>query len=361
MKRVGIVTIIDYYNYGNRLQNYAVCYLLNNRLGCKAVTLEGSASRPIESSILRYVKEQLALQLCRLPSYAEKKLSLKMIRWYNFSEWSRRWIPRRRFYSCEKLPRALNTRYDFFISGSDQIWNYRIKDLRLDDFFLTFADDAKKNSLSASFGVNEIPEKYRLYYCDNLSKFSKISVREETGAHIVKDLIGKDVPVLIDPVMMLSQEEWIHVEKKPRVDISKPYILEYYLGEKASAINQWAEENGYEIYELMNKNEPKLYSAGPGEFISLVRHASLICSDSFHCIAFAILFSKPFIVYERQGEEDYMLSRMETLLGKFGLENRWNRRLTSDKYVKCDFSEAKESLKCEQNKFMQYVSEIIQN
>ena len=361
MKRVGIVTIIDYYNYGNRLQNYAVSYLFNNRLGCKAVTLEGSTSRRVEGSILRYVKEQLALQLCRIPDVAEKKLSPKMIRWYNFSEWSSRWIPRRHVYSCEKLPKELNMQYDFFVSGSDQIWNYRIKDLRLEDYFLTFADDVKKNSISASFGVNEIPDKYRSYYSDNLSKFSKISVREESGAHIVKDLIGKDVPVLIDPVMMLSQDEWIHVEKKPRVDISKPYILEYYLGEKIAAINEWAEENGYEVYDLMKKNEAKLYSAGPGEFISLVRHASFICSDSFHCIAFAILFSRPFVVYERQGKEDYMLSRLETLLRKFGLENRWSWLLTPDEYLKCDFSEAKEKLICEQNKFMEYISEIVKN
>ena len=359
MKKAGIVTIIDYYNFGNRLQNYAISYLLNERMHCRAVTLEGYKSHPAKGRIPGWIKEQLALQICRVPFIARKFMSPGLIRAYHFSEWSRRRIPRTRYYFCEKLPREISNEFDLFFAGSDQIWNYRLKNLRLDDFFLAFAENEKKNSIAASFGVDRIPEEHRQYYCDRLSEFCHISVREETGAGIVKGLIGRDVPVLIDPVMMLSPDEWKSVEKKPWVDTSKQYVLKYYLGNGDAAIDRWAKDKGYAIYDLMNKNNKDLYSSGPGEFISLIRNANLICSDSFHCIAFSILFSRPFIVYERQGAEDYMLSRLETLLGKFSLENRWSHMLTEEEYLSCRFGAVEERLEYERKRFMDYLAEII--
>ena len=361
MKTIGIVTIIDYYNFGNRLQNYAVSYLLNDRFHCKAITLEGYNHPWNEGSFKTIAKEKLALQLCRFTSFAIEHLNPKMVRWFNFSDWSRKWIPRTRFYSCEKLPGQLNDQFDLFVAGSDQIWNYRIKNLRLCDFLLTFADEKKRIALSASFGVDEIPEEQETVYKKSLAEFAHISVREETGAKIIKSLIGKDVPVLIDPVMMLSEEEWRRVEIPPLVDVSKPYILKYFLGEKDNSVDKWAEDNGYVIYEMMNENNRRLYSAGPGEFLYLIRHATLVCSDSFHCLAMAILFAIPFIAYERQGTENYMGSRLETLLNRFSLQDRWNATLNSEDYLKCDFSDVNSCLESERKEFLKYLSGIIEN
>ena len=359
MKKIGIVTIIDYYNFGNRLQNYAVCHLLNTWLNCKTITLEAYQDHPVKGNVLGWLKEQMVLQLCRIPAFANKRANPRALRWFNFSEWSRKRIPRVRFYSCKQLPEKLDGKFDFFFSGSDQVWNYRMHNIRLNDFFLEFADDKKKNAIAASFGVDQLSGDQKTRYTNALSKFSHISVREESGARIVKDLLGKDVPVLIDPVMMLSMEEWIAVEIQPKVDITKPYILKYYLGDSDALIDQWAEENGYDIYELMNEDSKDLYSAGPGEFLSFVRNASLVCSDSFHCIAFSILFSIPFIVFERKGKENYMVSRLETLLNKFGFQNRWSYSLKKEEYLTCDFQNVNDILRKEQKLFMSYLREII--
>ena len=359
MKTIGIVTIIDYYNYGNRLQNYALSHLLKDRMRCRVLTLEGYSHSQIEDNFEDWCKEQLALQLCRFPAFAHRHFKPSMIRWFNFAEWSRRWIPRKRFYSCNNLPENLNHQFDLFLSGSDQIWNYKIQNQRLDDYFLTFAEDKKKNSISASFGVERIPESKQDYYRKNLASFANISVREEVGARIVKGLIGRECPVLIDPVFMLSQKEWINVENKPNVDTATPYILKYFLGNSNDLIDSWANAQGYAIYDLMDKHNSKLYSSGPGEFISLIRNASLICSDSFHCIAFAIIFSKPFIVYERQGSEKYMGSRIESLLKKFNFENRMDNVLKPDDYLQCSFQYVKTRMEEEQNSFMDYLGTII--
>lgn len=359
MKKIGIVTIIDYYNFGNRLQNYAVCHLFNTRFNCKTITLEAYQDHPVKGNVLGWLKEQVVLQLCRIPAFANNRANPRVLRWYNFSEWSRKRIPRVRFYSCKQLPEKLNGKFDLFFSGSDQVWNYRIHNLRLNDFFLEFADDKKKNAIAASFGVDQLSSDQKIRYKNALSGFSHISVREESGARIVKDLLGKDVPVLIDPVMMLSPKEWMSVEIKPEVDIKKQYILKYYLGDDDDSIDQWAKESGYVIYELMDEKNKELYSAGPGEFLSLVRNASLVCTDSFHCIAFSILFSVPFIVFERKGKENYMVSRLETLLNRFELQNRWSYSLKKEEYLECDFRNVKEILRKEQKLVMDYLREII--
>ena len=360
-KKVGIITIIDYYNLGNRLQNYAVSYLLNERFNCRAVTLEGYRKRPSEGNLRKAVKEKVALQLCRFPKFAENHLNPRMIRWFNFSEWSKKWIPRQRLFVGEKLPNELNGQFDLFIAGSDQIWNYRINNLRLEDNLLTFVSNKKKVALSASFGVDDIPGEQKRFFGDSLSQFAFLSVREKTGAKIIKELTGRSVPVLIDPVMMLTENEWKRVEKKPRVDITKSYVLKYFLGPSDNSIDRWASDNNITVYELMNEQKRELYSVGPGEFLSLIRNASLICSDSFHCLALAILFSKPFIAYERQGTENYMGSRIETLLSKYKLQNRRSEVLLPEEFLKCDFSKVQIYLGEERNAFTSYLTEAIQS
>ena len=358
--KIGVVTIIDYTNFGNRLQNYAVCQFLRRQYRCTVETLEGDKyDKPYKSRPIGWIKEEIARLMAMNPAVAGKRLSPRTIRIANFQNWSLKHIPRKRFYNCERLPDTVNEEYDCFLAGSDQIWNYHFASNRTEDFFLSFAENGKKNSISASFGVESIPEDKRQLYINGLSGFSHISVREDAGAEIIKDLLGRDVPVLVDPVMMLDTEEWMRVEKKPRADLSKPYVLKYYLGEEESEIDRWAKDNGYAIYSLMDPKNGALYSSGPGEFLSLIRNAALVCSDSFHCIVFSILFSTPFIVYERQGKENYMTSRLKTLLGKFGFENRWSQLLTPEEYLACDFTRVKDRLEIERKKFMDYMTEVI--
>ena len=259
------------------------------------------------------------------------------------------------------IPEEIEKEFDFFIAGSDQIWNYNFSAEHFDDYFLKFTTKNKRIAVSASFGVDELPDKWKALYSDSLQEFSGISVREEAGQAIIQELLGVDVPVLIDPTMMLTKDEWLTVSRKPRVACSKPYVLKYYLGDEAESekIDVWAKENDYEVYELLNKDIPELYSAGPGEFISLISNAALVCSDSFHCIVFSIIFSRPFLVYARQGSENYMTSRLDTLLKKFGFEDRWKYMVTAENYLKCDYSAVPERLEKEQQQFMDYLSNVL--
>lgn len=360
--KIGVVTIPDYDNYGNRLQNYAVCHLLRRQFGCRAVALNSWREKAFEDgNRLLWLKYKAAGLLCAVPQLAEKRYGNKITRRHNFRSWSRRYIPTRNYYDCQQLPESLNGEFDLFFAGSDQIWNYKFSQDRFPDYFLTFAEEKKRAAISASFGVDAIPEQYRQTYQEGLSSFSHISVREEAGAKIVRELLGRETPVLIDPTMLVSPEQWLRVSRKPRVDTSRPYVLKYYLGDEAEAekIDTWARENGCEVYELLNEQIPELYSAGPGEFISLVAGASLVASDSFHCIVFSILFRKPFLVYARQGSGNYMTSRLDTLLRKFGFEDRWKHLLAPERYLDCDFSGVDEILAEEQEKARTYIRKVL--
>ncbi len=361
--KIGIVTIPDYTNYGNRLQNYAVSHLLSSRFACKTVSLAAWEEKAFENgNYILWLKNFIGRKLCIFPQFAEKHFGNNMTRWANFYHWSNRHIPTKNLYAQKKLPEVLNKKYDLFLAGSDQIWNYHFSSHKFDDYLLRFAEDEKKAAISASFGVDSLPEEWKNVFAKDLRSFAHISIREDAGQAIIKDLIGRDVPVLIDPVMMLTKEEWLKVSKKPRVDTKKPYVLKYYLGDESEEdkLDVWAKQNGYEVYELLNDKIPELYSAGPGEFISLIRNAALVCSDSFHCIAFSILFERPFVVYARRGTDNYMTSRLSTLLGKFKLQNRWKHLLQEDEYLSCDYTQLETLLAKEREAFCAYLKKVLQ-
>ncbi len=358
--KVGIVTIVDYTNYGNRLQNYAVFHMLQKYFNVDAITLTSNKNKSFENgNYVLWVKNYIAKKICVFPVIAEKKFGNNIMRWTNFCKWTKKNIPTKIYYECEHLPENLNEKYDFFIAGSDQIWNYNFASKKFYDYFLKFSDKSKNIALSASIGISNIPKEWENIYKEGLNNFSNISIRENEGKMIIKDLIEEDVPVLIDPTLMLTKEEWEKVSKKPRVDINKPYILKYYLGDKQDDnIEKWAMDNGYQIYELLNEEISELYSAGPGEFISLIKNADLVCSDSFHCIVFSIIFSRPFIVYSRKGNCN-MISRLQTLLDLFGFQNRWDSVIEEKNYLNCDFSNVQTILIREKKRVINYLEQSL--
>lgn len=193
----------------------------------------------------------------------------------------------------------------------------------------------KKNSFSASFGIREISDELKEYYKNNLLEMQNISVREDRAKEIIKELTGRtDVEVLIDPTMMLTAEEWDKVSKKPRKLTTDKYILNYFLGnlseERRKKIEKVATQNDCTIINLMDKND-QLYASGPSEFLYLVKNAFMICTDSYHGSIFSIIYNKPFVVFDRKDNIVNMNSRLETLLSKFQLQERYNK---DEKYQK---------------------------
>ena len=192
-----------------------------------------------------------------------------------------------------------------------------------------------------------------------------ISVREEAGAKIVKDLIGRDVEVLIDPTLMLNQSDWTSVARKPKHFRKKIYIMTYFLGEIAleyrNYINKIAEEMECDSVNLEQENQNNYWnSVGPAEFIWLIEHCSLFFTDSFHGSIFSILMEVPFVVFERKSNIGSMSSRIDTLLKKFQLEDRKYNNESTEKILDTNYSHVSLILEEERKKAYDFLKAAIQ-
>ena len=344
MKKIGIITIIDNNNYGNRLQCFALnryCKLISNDI--QILTLKNdSYSNQKKLYLFRVMREKILKNKEKYESHGIRRQNFNLFD-KEISYFSKR-------ITCYS---NLNS-FDYLIVGSDQVWNPNYRRLR-DVDLLTIVPGNKRIAFSASFGVNDIPDKIKPRVANELKKFKAISVREDRGKEIVEELTGrKDVEVLVDPTMLLTSEEWDKVSKKPKMLKTDKYILNYFLGElsekRKKEIQKVAQENNCEIINILDKNSP-FYECGPSEFIYLEKHAFLICTDSFHSSVFAILYNRPFIVFDREQKNvANMNSRLETLLNKFKLENRKYKDKITKENLKHDYTEAYKILERERLK-----------
>ncbi len=343
-KRVGIITINDFNNLGNRLQNYAVQEFLKKH-NCDAITIKNSYEYNNKNKFLYFKLKDLAKKILK----RKKKVTGRE---KFFDEFNNNII----FSSKYINPFVVDTEsYDFFIVGSDQVWNptfSRLSDVDL----LSFAEPQKRISLSASFGIDNIDNCYIKKAKRELSKFKAISVREDRGKEIVEQITGReDVEVLLDPTMFLDAGEWDKVSKKTEQLKNEKYILNYFLGEiseeRKKEIERVAAENNCEIINILDKSDP-FYYTGPSEFLYLEKNAFLICTDSFHSCVFAILYNRPFVVFDRDDKNiKSMNSRLETLLNKFELlEQKCENNKISNKQLQVDYSKVQNILNDERNK-----------
>ncbi|MEK4909402.1 polysaccharide pyruvyl transferase family protein [Niallia sp. FSL M8-0099] len=377
MKKIGILTINDYNNYGNRLQNYATQEVLKsldlevetiinsthfNKEVEKGTNLRGSLRSFKRNTPLGLVKK-IGSKLIKVNYYNKRKLKrYNQRRIEIFKKFSSDYIIETNFTinEHEEIPKKMLEEYDYFITGSDQVWNpnYR-KGSAID--FLTFAPKHKRIAYAPSFGVSELPEEYSELYKNFLASMYKLSVREEAGAEIIKKLTNRDAEVLIDPTLMLSKEKWISISKNSLSGVENGYILTYFLGniskERKSYIKKIAMKNNLKIINLLDIKNIAAYIAGPDEFIGYINSASLICTDSFHGAVFSILLERPFIVFERNSSSlNSMNSRIDTLLSKFKMEKRLYENVKKNNNIfDIDFSHTYSLLEKERKKALDYL------
>lgn len=329
MNKIGIITIPDYNNYGNRLQNYAVKEYFCKK-GYDAITLEMN-----DSAFKKYKarKYKLLLKKCGLTvgvfffeaitggfSKARRELYFEK---FTKKYLNVRYLPE---YS-EEIIQKLNEEFDFFVLGSDQIWHPFVNDTP-NLYFARFTNPNKKIYFAPSFGVKELPVDYAGIVKKELCTAKCLSVRETEGAEIIRTLTGKDVEVLVDPTLMLSSGDWSKIEQCPNDLKNKKYILCYFLGELSPEYKTQIEiakkKYNADVYYIADPKNNIGYVNGPSEFLYSIHHAQMVLTDSFHAAVFSIVFHKPFNVFSRLNS-DYknagLDSRVDTLLSKLGIEN----------------------------------------
>jgi len=315
----------------------------------KVKTLKGKSISEVSRVVYAKVSDTI---------YKSEYKNSRMIRTEKFKEFTELYINETEYsISDNNIPEDIADRYDYFVVGSDQVWNpYYTKGSPI--YFLGFAPRDRRFSYAASFGISQIPHEYRELYQRGLLDMEYLSVRENDGSRIIRELTGIDVPVHVDPTLLLTKEQWLAISKQASNKPKGPYVLTYFLGgipeNHRNQIKNMAKANSLEVINLGDIREKETYRTGPGEFIDYINDCALFCTDSFHGAVFSILLRKPFIVYERT---DYaMFSRLSTLLEKFNLQSRKIEKIDNiEDAFKIDFSHILTILEAERNKSVDYL------
>lgn len=324
--KIAIITLPLHTNYGGILQAYALQTVLQ-RMGHDVQHLQPK---------VEYLPLHPAWQM---PFVWVKRLIRKCF----LGEWKlpifehpHRWMRRytdvfihqhivMRSLLDEEWNASLAKNYDVFIVGSDQVWRpcYALPIAR---YFLSFLDDTCSNpriAYAASFGTEncEFSANQILDCSKLLQKFSFVSVREQSGVEICKQLFGVRASHLLDPTLLLSKDDYLKLiqNQKP----SKGNLMVYVLDETPDIRLFISQIAASEKLVPFNAN----YSLGnrlgipqlPIEnWLRGFVDAKLIITDSFHACVFAIIFNKPFICL---GNDERGMTRFHSLLDLFGLQH----------------------------------------
>ncbi len=358
MKKALIVTLYGNHNYGNKFQNFAMQEVLK-KYNYDVCTLNMQKIRQNSVEKVTYIE--------RLKNISLKKVLKKVKEIYNsmdrkrrflaFKSFSDKYIKMQDFTSNDEL----KSEYEKVCIGSDQIWNPE-----LENFYYSYAqfqDSNKVFSYAPSFGVSEFDKKYLQEIKKGLENVSNISVREEKGADIIKEITGREAEVLVDPTMLLKVEQWNNVLKEPIRKPKKEFVMVYFLGnyskERRKYIKKFAKENNLEIVELGQVDLKKYFCTDPAEFLYFVKNAKIILTDSFHGAVFSILYSRPFYVLKREDKLTSMSSRIETLLKRFELQGRMLKDYTQEIVLDIDYTHVDEILKGEREKSDKYLRKAL--
>lgn len=338
MKKVGLVSVRNY-NYGSILQAYAFQYVLKkNRINNEIIFYQKTNSIqqvkrvfnvPLLKSKIKIVFRKVQEKTDREVGYFMQKRNESFSAFVNHNlEFSKIYVGRRELENCVN-------NYCAFVLGSDQVWNPM--NLGSDFYTLTFVpDDNLKVTYASSFGVSNIPKIQLHKTISYLSRINEISVREKSGQKIIKKLTGRDVPVVVDPTMLLNRDDWNKLFEDEVIE-TRPYIFVYFVGasiEHRKMVSQLQQETGYEVIGIPFVDEyvkadkmfcnKKFAGIGPKEFVNLIRHAKYVCTDSFHATVFSIQYQKLFFVFDRysSNSKSSMNGRLSSLLSTLGLEKR---------------------------------------
>ncbi|OMD60023.1 hypothetical protein BSK62_26095 [Paenibacillus odorifer] len=377
IKKIGISTVHTGFNYGSALQAYASKVILQE-MGYQGIniSLKGSLIKGRDVRIKKIAV--IAIRLLRQPHNIKKRVSVYSDNLSkSYSEQTKVLFNNFRLnkinpYSCtwNQLKRiAKSDDYKAFLCGSDQVWNSEA--LYVDpQYYLRFAPKVKRIAFSPSFGRDKVADYNRSIIKKYIMDIPNLSVREESGVSIIKELTNKDAAHLIDPTLMLDGTKWDqYLELQEDISDTENYILAYFLNEPSDyakeCIKKLAQEKKVKVIALPYQREVRDWfdfapDAGPVEFVKYVKNASYVCTDSFHGTAFAVNYKVPFYTFDRQyGSAGKQSSRVVSLLKLVSLENHFNPSIELlDAPI--DFSKSKAVLEIERNKAVEYLINALQ-
>lgn len=359
-KKAAIVTINDYTNFGNRLQNYAVQYILES-YNLDVETLRINRIIPKSKNLKKLLKTPLNDLIFKLNNKFKCLLFKKRIkeREIEIKKFSNGFIKEsKKIYSDEFNSDSILKDYDYFFVGSDQVWNPNYTNLG-NSFLLKNIDSRKKMSFSASIGLSKLENYYKNKLVNGLKDFNIITVRENHAKLLLNSFGIENVYVILDPTMLIDSIVWKNMFK-PNFKLND-YILIYNLGalsrKNRKYIKLLSKKNNLKVINLMEQSS-EFFISDPIDFIQLIDNAKLVITDSFHATVFSIIMNTPFITTDRITSSS-ISSRIENILKKFEFDNRVIENINIMDVFKCDFTHTKEILRRERKKANEIINKFL--
>ncbi|MGN8709060.1 polysaccharide pyruvyl transferase family protein [Collinsella sp. HCP3S3_E6] len=350
--RVGIITLAGNFNYGNRLQCYAMARLVE-RVGCIPFVLEKEQQFSLPRRAYYAIKKAACVLLGKGPSSnAEKNRTPE--RAAAFRRFGRN-IPT---VILPGMGRSARDSYDYFIVGSDQVWNPEGIRHQEPWFFAKFTRPEQRIAVAASLGIDSFADsKQSERVAGGVSGFAHVSVREKRGAELIKECSDIDAKVICDPTLVLSSDDWRTVADG-RCTPEKPYVFTYLLGglgtEAADVLEMVTDHGRIPVVPLSDRQKPGEPDAGPAEFIDLIDNAAHVVTDSFHAAVFSSILHTPLTIVHREGGAS-MFSRLEQLSQMLGIEEKVYGTPEYDLTRAGEYKGVDEAIACEREKFMGYL------
>lgn len=340
--KIGIFTFFQT-NYGAVLQAFALQRYLQKQQNTDVEIIDfTTANHLLEHQVFRKQKTRnpikfIAYYILTLLRYRHIKKRIN-----NTWEFKKRYFRYTRRYSTIEDVLKNHPQEDIYITGSDQVFNPNAKYVPV--YYLNFdKGNSKKVAYAPSFGISQFSDDISAKISNYIDDFDFLSCREPAGAEYLSKLTGKSVPVVVDPVMLISETEWGEVAVKPKYN--ENYILIYDLN-GANNLIKIAKKiqkhtrlpivcitgNRIKIYPI----DKHVYDAGPAEFIGWIKHASYVVTDSFHGTMFSLIFHKQFFTFialERTS------SRIRSILDKVALNDRIITKTTLANFNLKDYDE----------------------
>lgn len=343
-KKIGCVIAYTkgHNNYGTSLQGYAMLKKIQ-QLGYNCEVIQYKKNLTIIQKLRFIVNAIRAGEAKELYSRFTQKNVLKKYPQYAFGIKQRteavnkykekKLIPLFHEYVGYEALHNGSRNYSAVVVGSDQVWTPMSLPNKF--FNLLFVDDSvKKVAYASSFGVSEIPDFQKKTTGEYLDRFAYIGVREQRGKEIVDSLSHKKAQVVADPTLLLSRDEWEKEIEDSKVNETEPYIFCYFLGTNQNArkaVNELKAKTGLKIITIRHMDEyvpedekfgdEAPYNVDPNDFVKYISKATYVCTDSFHCSVFSIIFHRRFMTFYRfaNNSKTGRNSRIDSLFNVLGV------------------------------------------
>lgn len=360
-KKIGILTFQRTVNYGAQFQNFALQEYLNSYkdLDVEVINYENDQVNKIEKRATFFEQKNIKDIIKYLKNGHSKNK-----RWDRFEEFRNEYINLSKYYDKHNI-NEVNRIYDYFVVGSDQVWNTIITDNDTNYYLDFVVDDSKKFSYAASIGNNDIFLKDNSEFINLLKKFQKINVREESAKKILEKNKLNNIDVVVDPTFLMTKDEWIN-----KLDLKKEkdkYILVYMIDNARTnmkKIRELAKREKLEIIYINNNffNELGINNnrtASPVQFLNYLYNSKYVVTGSFHAICLSIIFNKNF--YYILNKKIDRNSRITDLIQKLNIKDNDITDSVHINLCNIDYNIVNELIKKEIEKSKKIIENMIKN